>query len=65
MLRTLLIQTVLTTSDLVKAAVTTFDLYCIMLINNQTYVLREKNTHLGYTKILLFPWQPITCIEWP
>ena len=53
-LHTLLIQTALT-ADFAKAAVTTFDLYCIVLINNQMYVLRERKTHLGYTKILLFP----------
>ena len=54
-LRTLLIQTVLTTADFAKAAVTTFDLYCIVLINNQMYVFRDRKTNLGYTKILLFP----------
>ena len=63
-LHTLLIQTVLIAADFAKAAVTTFDLYCIVLINNQRYVLRERKTHLGYTKILLFPWQPITCFNW-
>ena len=54
-LHTLLIQTVLIAADFAKAAVTTFDLYCIVLINNQMYVLRERKTHLGYTNILLFP----------
>ena len=54
-LHTLLIQTVLTAADFAQAAVTTFDLYCIVLINNQMYVLRERKTHLGHTKILLFP----------
>ena len=33
-LHTLLIQTVLTAADFAKAAATTFDLYCIVLINN-------------------------------
>ena len=42
-LHTFFIQTVLTTAD--------FDLYCIVLINNQMYILREGKTHLGYTKI--------------
>ena len=32
-LHTLLIQTVLTAADFAKAAATTFDLYCIVLIN--------------------------------
>ena len=63
-LHALLIQTVLTAAEFAKAAVTTFYLYCIVLINNQMYVKRERKTHLGYTKILLFPWQPITCFEW-
>ena len=53
-LHTLLIQTVLIAADFTKAAVTIFYLYCIVLINNQIYVLRERKTHLGYTKILLF-----------
>ena len=111
-LHTLLIQTVLIAADFAKAAVTTFDLYCIgwlcwgltsqstifqsyrdgaiaswvinqyfrgvkclaqghntavvgleprtsryyciVLINNQMYVLRERKTQLGYTKILCF-----------
>ena len=52
---TLLIQTVLTAADFAKAAVTTFDLYCIVLINSQMYGLRERKTLLGYAKILLFP----------
>ena len=51
----LLIQTDLTAADFAKAAVTTFDLYCIVLIYNQMYVLREKKTHLGCAKIFLFP----------
>ena len=63
MLRTLLIQTVLKTADFAKAAATAF-IY-IVLINNQMYVFRDRKTHLGYTEILLLPWQPITCIEWP
>ena len=33
-LHTLLIQIVLTAADFAKAAATTFDLYCIVLINN-------------------------------
>ena len=50
-MHTLLIQTVLTAADFAKAAVPTFDLYCIVLINSQMFVLREK-TNLGYTKNL-------------
>ena len=54
-LHTLLIQTVLTATDFAKDVVTTFDLYSIVLINNQMYVLRETKSHLGFTKVVLFP----------
>ena len=54
-LHTLLIQTVLTAANFAKAVVTTFGLYYIVLFNNQMHVLRERKTHLGYTKTLLFP----------
>ena len=43
-------------ADFAKAAVTTFDLYCIVLINNQMYVLREKKliwAHIGLYKNLI------------
>ena len=45
-LRTLLVQTVLTTAAFVKAAVTSFDFYGIVLINNKTYVLRKDSVGL-------------------
>ena len=53
-LHTLLIQTVLLAADFAKVAVTTFDFYCIVLINNQIYVLRERKTHLGCTKMTTY-----------
>ena len=53
-LQTLLTQTVLTAADFAKTAVTTFDLYCIVLINNQMYVLRERKPHLGIQKSYYF-----------
>ena len=49
-LHTLLIKTVLTAANFAKAAVTTFDLYCIVLINNHMYVLREKKNSFGLYK---------------
>ena len=52
-LHTLLIQTVLIAADFAKAEVTTFDLYCIVLINNQMYVLRKRKTHFGLYKNLI------------